>query len=85
MPLKLKALALLDISSVRQRSYHSQAGASLAEISRFKIGQYVIHPVFGEGIIQALDGTGERKKAIVQFLQGGSKTLMLKFAKLMLK
>ena len=68
-----------------QRSYHHQKGASVAEISAFKIGQYVIHPVFGEGIIQALDGTGDQKKAIVQFLQGGTKKLMLKFAKLMLK
>ncbi|MEM9569486.1 MAG: UvrD-helicase domain-containing protein [Bacteroidota bacterium] len=69
----------------RQRSYRNQKGFSIAEISAFKIGQYVIHPVFGEGIIQALDGTGDHKKAIVQFLQGGSKTLMLRFAKLMLK
>lgn len=72
-------------SAVRQHSDYNKKTASLAEIARFKIGQYVIHPVFGEGIIQALNGTGEQKKAIVQFLQGGTKTLMLKFAKLMLK
>jgi DNA helicase-2/ATP-dependent DNA helicase PcrA len=46
------------------------------------VGLRVHHASFGEGRIVALDGTGERARAIVDFDSVGKKVLLLKFAHL---
>ena len=48
----------------------------------FNAGDQVIHERFGEGVITAIEGTGESAKAIVEFTYSGTKKLLLKFAKL---
>ena len=48
----------------------------------FNAGDQVIHERFGEGVITAIEGTGESTKAIVEFTYSGTKTLLMKFAKL---
>lgn len=47
-----------------------------------KPGQRVEHERFGIGVILSISGEAQSKKAIVEFEQGGQKTLMLKFAKM---
>jgi DNA helicase II / ATP-dependent DNA helicase PcrA len=48
----------------------------------FSIGDDVVHPVFGEGVIIDLDGTGEKAEATVRFVDRGTKVLALAWAPL---
>jgi len=45
----------------------------------------IYHPTFGPGKVLSLDGLGVNKKAKVAFAGQGSKTLLLKFAKLFIQ
>jgi len=45
-------------------------------------GQRVRHPYFGEGVVLATEGDGERARAQVKFAGAGAKWLVLAFAKL---
>lgn len=51
-------------------------------ISKLHEGQTVEHDRFGQGKIISIQGEGSNMKAVVDFVVGGQKTLMLKFAKL---
>ena len=51
-------------------------------VSKLKVGQKIEHDRFGFGILIELEGDPLNAKAIVDFEQGGRKTLLLKFAKL---
>lgn len=51
-------------------------------IDNIQIGKTVEHFKFGKGKVLHLEGKNDEKKAIVQFEKSGTKTLMLKFAKL---
>lgn len=51
-------------------------------VSKLKVGLKVEHDRFGFGILLELEGDALNAKAIVEFEQGGKKTLLLKFAKL---
>ena len=42
----------------------------------------VMHERFGKGKVIKIEGTGDDKKASIFFPKEGSKTLLLKFAKL---
>ena len=48
----------------------------------FRVGQAVRHPVFGEGVIDSLEGSGAHARAQVRFRKEGLKTLVLAYAKL---
>ncbi len=58
------------------------AGNSPAEIAAIQVGMTVFHVKFGTGKVQAIEGNGDSRKAIVFFDGVGEKQLMLKFAKL---
>lgn len=47
-----------------------------------KIGQRVNHDRFGEGVILAIEGDEQNRKALVDFANFGKKQLLLKFARL---
>ena len=49
---------------------------------QFSIGDDVVHPVFGEGVIIDLDGAGEKAEATVRFADRGTKVLALAWAPL---
>lgn len=49
---------------------------------KMKVGQRIEHERFGFGTIISMSGESIDKKAIVDFDQGGRKTLLLKFAKM---
>ncbi len=51
-------------------------------VSSLKIGQRVEHDRFGFGRIVSMEGEFPNTKAVVDFEQGGEKTLLLKYAKL---
>ena len=48
----------------------------------FSVGDAVVHERFGDGIVTAIEGSGDSQKAIVNFTYSGTKQLLLKFAKL---
>jgi DNA helicase-2/ATP-dependent DNA helicase PcrA len=54
------------------------------DASEIKEGQLVEHQRFGMGTVQKLEDNGDNKKAIINFDEVGQKTLVLKFAKLMI-
>ncbi|HET9253546.1 MAG TPA: UvrD-helicase domain-containing protein [Candidatus Eisenbacteria bacterium] len=49
---------------------------------RGPIGVRVIHPQFGEGVVVACEGVGERAKLTVQFRRAGTKKILAAFAEL---
>ncbi len=51
-------------------------------IHDFHVGKIVEHEVFGRGKILTLSGSGEMKKAVVEFAEAGRKNLLLKYARL---
>ena len=56
--------------------------AKMGETPLFAIGQRVRHAKFGEGIVIALEGSGEQTRVQVHFGQGGSKWLLAAVAPL---
>ena len=59
-------------------------GFSPSPVADLQVGQRVEHDRFGYGTILSMEGEGPNKKAVVEFDNGGTKTLLLKFAKLRL-
>ena len=46
------------------------------------IGDNVKHDRFGIGVVIKIEGNGSNKKAVISFQKSGSKSLLLRFAKL---
>lgn len=63
----------------QEEDSHSQIPEQEVEIT---MGARVVHPHFGEGKVMTVSGSGDQRKAVVHFRSVGSKTLLLKFAKL---
>lgn len=55
-----------------------------ATFDQIVVNKRVYHKKFGYGVVISTDGTGEEKKALVAFDTVGNKTLLLKFAKLII-
>jgi DNA helicase-2/ATP-dependent DNA helicase PcrA len=55
-----------------------------SDTSAIKEGQEVEHQRFGIGKVIKLEDSGDNKKALIDFAELGQKTLVLKFAKLMI-
>jgi DNA helicase-2/ATP-dependent DNA helicase PcrA len=53
-----------------------------ADYSHFRVGDDVEHAVFGEGVILAISGEGEKTEATVRFADRGTKHLLLAWAPL---
>ena len=76
-------------------SLNAGAPADLPALDRSKLipidsnqvvpGMVIYHPTFGVGKVVNLEGLGVQKKAKVIFAEGGSRTLLLKFAKLFIQ
>jgi DNA helicase-2/ATP-dependent DNA helicase PcrA len=54
------------------------------DTSNLQVGQAVEHQRFGNGIVQSIEGTGDSRKATIDFNAQGKKVLVLKFARLKL-
>jgi hypothetical protein len=51
----------------------------------FQVGDKVLHPEFGDGLILDVRGAGDSASALVSFSDKSQRRLMLKFAKLNLR
>jgi DNA helicase-2/ATP-dependent DNA helicase PcrA len=56
--------------------------SSLVTETGWKVGQGVVHPTFGAGVIVNAEGRGADARVQVNFRNGGLKWLMLEYAKL---
>ena len=87
-PVERPASSFRPVSTIQpqvsQRTIVASPSATPASngSAMFNAGDQVIHERFGEGVITAIEGTGESTKAIVEFTYSGTKTLLMKFAKL---
>jgi len=72
------------VSYQQMRSYTPSRFAQSAdnEALPFKLGQHVLHPKFGEGVVTELEGHGDTTRVRVNFVDVGTKLLMLPPAKL---
>lgn len=52
-----------------------------SQVGELRIGTRIRHDRFGEGTIQAIEGSGDNSKIAVEFVHVGRKQLLLKFAK----
>ena len=55
--------------------------ASDAPVGDLREGNTIEHQRFGIGTVIKIEGTGENRKATVEFRNTGTKQLLLKFAK----
>ncbi len=78
-PMNVGSGALKPLKSV---SSSPQSSSSQAEIAQLKVGYNVEHDRFGKGKVTQLEGNGADKKATIFFPRHGSKTVLLRFAKL---
>jgi DNA helicase-2/ATP-dependent DNA helicase PcrA len=60
----------------------SSTAIEASDTSNLKAGDNVVHQRFGKGVVSAVEGTGENRKAVVEFNSVGRKQLLLRFAKL---
>ena len=81
------ARRIMDSSSSSLGSFSSSSGSafgsstSSAGSGRLVEGAKIEHQRFGVGTVLKLEGSGENAKATVQFVNSGTKQLLLKFAK----
>lgn len=84
-PLIRKSTSSLLKPKVSANYQHTPSANFVASnLSLLKEGMKVEHPKFGFGTVNAIDATGNEKKALVNFEMVGEKTLLLGFAKLMI-
>ncbi|WP_295587515.1 DNA helicase II [uncultured Lamprocystis sp.] len=63
-------------------SFASGKAASAVETGGFRLGQRVLHPTFGEGVVLSAEGQGAQARIQVNFKDGGAKWLVLAYARL---
>ena len=68
-------------SALQGSSSHSTGSSSSTGSGRLVEGAKIEHQRFGVGTVLKLEGSGENAKATVQFVNSGTKQLLLKFAK----
>lgn len=71
-----------DVQKLTPMKGLAKGNASPAICQNITVGDAVAHNTFGNGIVTAIEGTGESTKLIVDFKYAGTKHLLLKFAKL---
>lgn len=72
----------IGMTPVSKVSTTESATSALPLSNPFSIGDNVEHERFGKGTITAIEGSGQSQKVTVRFDNSGTKTLLLKFAKL---
>ena len=70
-----------SVSSTSSVSSSADSSSSGSSFGALKEGCKIEHQRFGVGTVLKLEGSGENAKATVQFVNSGTKQLLLKFAK----
>ena len=61
------------------------SAAAPTSVNGLSVGSVIVHERFGEGVVERLEGSGLDAKASVRFQNVGTKQLLLRFAKFVLK
>ena len=69
----------LGVLSGSKNSYNSKPKKNKADSL---LGQRIAHPVFGEGVIIAIEGDGDNTRAQINFETEGTKWVVLSYANL---
>ena len=64
------------------RPFYGASTGYLSEEGLFQLGQRVVHPKFGEGVVLNSEGQGESARVHVNFESAGAKWLVLAYANL---
>jgi DNA helicase-2/ATP-dependent DNA helicase PcrA len=75
---------IIEVIRSATKAAAEKKSGNISSFTGFKVGDKVVHQTFGEGAILALEGKGGDAKATVSFINTGTKTLLLKYAKLQL-
>lgn len=67
---------------ITRQAFPSAPNTTLINPENLETGMQVYHDKFGKGIVLSIDNNYDDKRAVVDFLSEGKKTLVLKFAKL---
>ena len=89
---KLKTVPVAGNEKRTAISFSSTVQADIPDLDRSRLQpvdanrivpeMIIFHPTFGTGKVISLEGLGVQKKAKVLFKEGGTRTLLLKFAKI---
>ncbi|MDE6451941.1 MAG: ATP-binding domain-containing protein, partial [Odoribacter sp.] len=89
---KLKTIPVAGNEKRTAISFSSTVQANIPDLDRSRLQpvdanrivpeMIIFHPTFGTGKVISLEGLGVQKKAKVLFKEGGTRTLLLKFAKI---
>ena len=80
---KRKPITSLKSNLYTKKAERREENASeFTEPAKCIVGEEVYHNKFGRGTIISMEGKGADSKAVVDFVDNGEKTLILKFAKL---
>lgn len=79
--IRMRAKVSAPMQSSMQNNRFKQQDDSFND-SGFKIGQRVMHPKFGEGTVTNYEGSGAQARVQVNFLDVGSKWLVIAYARL---
>lgn len=72
-----------NLRSLKEINSSKTSGSISQDLSQLKVGYQVMHEKFGKGkVIQIIGSDAADKRAVIFFPKEGSKTLLLKFAKL---
>ena len=75
-------LQRVNRTSMGDASFASSAFAAAAAPSPWRVGQDVVHPKFGAGVIVSMQGRGADARVLVNFGRQGMKELALEYARL---
>lgn len=78
----MQATKRVERKYVKQASYQPSDDFKASDTSELIVGMKIEHPKFGFGSVSKMDTDGQNRKATVTFDNGGTKTLLLQYAKL---
>lgn len=71
-----------NYSSANLHGARTHQVATQDSVQGFKLGQSILHEKFGEGVILGFEGDGPQARVSIRFAKGGTKILVLSYAKL---
>jgi DNA helicase-2/ATP-dependent DNA helicase PcrA len=73
---------MLQAKNLKKVDADTASPTDTGDSAKIKEGMEVFHERFGRGKVVVIEGTGQNRKATVNFKTAGEKQLLLRFAKL---
>lgn len=82
IPAELLEERRLQAAKAKNTGRFADVAVREEESQGFYLGQAVMHPSFGRGVVQSFEGNGSHARVQVRFADGGSKWLVIAYANL---